>query len=1295
MNTRAFFRWTLSVVGAIGLLGVIGLALNPPVQARVNVVHNWPGAAPCNASLQVCITALPGGDVIHILPGTYTQSVTLNKPVSLIGDDPASTTLFADSFQRVLTVTGNLTASTVISGLTFRGGLLNGAVCPDACGGGILISGTARPMLQNIALVENTAWQGGGLWVDAGPEVVIVEAKIISNLAAHVGGGISSATNVRLINPWIERNHSSDNGGGLDVLGALNVTNGVILSNTASLGGGGARVAAEATLNLGRWEGNVANNFGGGLFASSLIMTGTLFINNEGNGYGGGAYVNGPVQIKDGRFERNRALGFGGAGGLYASELHASGTEFIGNTANGSSTAWGGGAYVAAGVSDLNLVRFENNSALGAAGGLFVGAPVTLTNATLINNLADMGNGGGVYAGGSLFIKDSRLENNFSRAGSGGGAYVQGSAAVANSVFVSNSALLRGGGLLAETGADLLRVEFLHNAGPQSGGGLDVSGPLNIASNIFIGNSSSIGGGVFHTASSDGRVVNSLFARNVGSASGASALHLASTGHVDVIHTTIADPAWVMPDFNPAPAIRIESGSLNITNTIIADHSIGVYNSDGTAYEDYNLFSSVGTIASGLVTPGGHDKYPATPQFANPLNDNYHLRPASEAIDNGTDAGVYLDIDGQPRPIGPGFDIGFDEAAMSIQKMIDSTPNGGTVIIPSGVYTESLTLNRPVSLVGVGIGSTIINAAPNDRVLTVTGNTILPTTQIVSLTLQGGRLGGTCQGLCNGGGVLITDGAYPSFQSVMINDNQAVLGGGLYIQSGGAQLFNSSVVGNQARQSGGGAYVEAANATLEQIGGAFGGNLAIDGAGVFVQEGQFKASGGVLYGNRATNFGGGLLVGSGGSIRTEFTQLISNSANNAGGALLLDIGQAVLQNTTIISSTAYQGGAIYVRDMTGTVASLVGGKVENNTALSYGGGIYAGGSLYITGTRFFGNTAYDGSALEITGTAKARLVNAFIAGNRASGAFPSTNSSVRFDSSGDSVVLHTTFGNATEVLTRALTVNSGVVTVANTIVASYTNGLSQFGGYLIEDYNLFFKTPLTFTGSISNGGHSLIGLDPLFKNPVTGDYHIKGVSPAVNKGLPVSVRRDIDLDARPLGGGFDIGADEASVAGTIPGPNIGGSFTYTTMQNSTINLNVPPGAVTQTTPIYCSLIEPSTVQPPQHLKFAGVLFELDAQLDPLNDSLPGSINFNVPVTVTVSYTDEELAAAGIRDETSMKLYRFEPAVNDWEPIGYRPGETQTLDVNNNLITATLLGFSRLGKMGATTGFEIFLPSVLR
>jgi hypothetical protein len=141
-------------------------------------------------------------------------------------------------------------------------------------------------------------------------------------------------------------------------------------------------------------------------------------------------------------------------------------------------------------------------------------------------------------------------------------------------------------------------------------------------------------------------------------------------------------------------------------------------------------------------------------------------------------------------------------------------------------------------------------------------------------------------------------------------------------------------------------------------------------------------------------------------------------------------------------------------------------------------------------------------------------------------------------------------------------------------------------------------------------------------------------------------------------------------------------------------LNVPPGAVTQTTPIYCSLIETSTVQPPRRFKFAGVLFELDADLDPVN-VLPGSINFNLPVTLTVSYTDEELASAGISDETSLLLYRFEPGANDWKPIGYRPGETQTLDVNNNLITATVLGLSKFGKLGAQGGFDIYLPIILR
>ena len=107
MITKVLGRWLISIAIAVVAISALGLVLNQSsVQARVNAVHDWPGAfSPCDnpVSLQQCIDLVPAGDVIHILPGTYTQSVTLNKPISLIGDNQVSTTLFAEPFQRVLT----------------------------------------------------------------------------------------------------------------------------------------------------------------------------------------------------------------------------------------------------------------------------------------------------------------------------------------------------------------------------------------------------------------------------------------------------------------------------------------------------------------------------------------------------------------------------------------------------------------------------------------------------------------------------------------------------------------------------------------------------------------------------------------------------------------------------------------------------------------------------------------------------------------------------------------------------------------------------------------------------------------------------------------------------------------------------------------------------------------------------------------------------------------------------------------------------------------------------------------
>ncbi|MGH9702401.1 MAG: choice-of-anchor Q domain-containing protein [Candidatus Acidiferrales bacterium] len=76
----------------------------------------------------------------------------------------------------------------------------------------------------------------------------------------------------------------------------------------------------------------------------------------------------------------------------------------------------------------------------------------------------------------------------------------------------------------------------------------------------------------------------------------------------------------------------------------------------GAADEDYNLFFS--TQGSVGFTPGAHSKN-ANPAFVNPAGHDYHLSLTSPAIDAGfTIPFINADFDGNPRPLGPAFDLG-------------------------------------------------------------------------------------------------------------------------------------------------------------------------------------------------------------------------------------------------------------------------------------------------------------------------------------------------------------------------------------------------------------------------------------------------------------------------------------------------------------------------------------------------------------------------------------------------------------------------------------------------------------
>ncbi|MBS1245365.1 MAG: Pectinesterase [Chloroflexi bacterium] len=72
----------------------------------------------------------------------------------------------------------------------------------------------------------------------------------------------------------------------------------------------------------------------------------------------------------------------------------------------------------------------------------------------------------------------------------------------------------------------------------------------------------------------------------------------------------------------------------------------------------------------------------------------------------------------------------------TIQAAIDAAHDGDVVSIPSGTYTESLTVNKTLTLTGVSSATTIIQAVTGQRVITVTAGYDL---RLENLTVTGGQ----------------------------------------------------------------------------------------------------------------------------------------------------------------------------------------------------------------------------------------------------------------------------------------------------------------------------------------------------------------------------------------------------------------------------------------------------------------------------------------------------------------------------------------------------------------------------
>ena len=330
------------------------------------------------------------------------------------------------------------------------------------------------------------------------------------------------------------------------------------------------------------------------------------------------------------------------------------------------SDAGGGMLIEQANARVTNCTIMDNNAgpatttANGLGGGVaLIDSDAELEHNTIGRNTARWGGGVRVISAAPTFRENLIFLNSSLF---GGGMYLVSSSALVEDNSIRRNTSEHGGGLYLSTAAATISSNVIRDNQANVGAGIEINGgdTVLIWGNIIRNNQASSQGGGLRISNSDTDVVNNVVAENEGPTG--AGVYVESSS-LTLRHNTVARN-------NGGDGVGIvvgEDATVAMTNTIIVSHTVGVSVTEGSgATLDATLWGH-GVWANLTDRDGDGDLDIGTvnlwgdPGFLDPDGGDYHLGPASAAIDAGVDAGVNEDIDGDARPLGGGFDIGADE----------------------------------------------------------------------------------------------------------------------------------------------------------------------------------------------------------------------------------------------------------------------------------------------------------------------------------------------------------------------------------------------------------------------------------------------------------------------------------------------------------------------------------------------------------------------------------------------------------------------------------------------------------
>ncbi len=285
---------------------------------------------------------------------------------------------------------------------------------------------------------------GGGIRVNTGAKLTLIDSDLDSNQAGDGGAGASGGSAADAMG------EAGGNGGGIYNQGTTSILRSRIHNGSSGDGRGGA------TDNTTTGEAAGAGGAGGGIFnengATLTITLSKVDLNSTGNGGVGG---NGPGSANGG----NGAQGGNGGG------VGGTGTILIDRSLveNNSTGSGGNGGDSIGGVGG-------NGADGGAGGGIFSSGTLTLLASTVSDNTTGVkgtsgaffgtdgngGSGGGLAynnVGGTLELRNVTVAANAASGDAGGMHIADGTATINNVTLDSNTAIGQGGGLVRSGGA--------------------------------------------------------------------------------------------------------------------------------------------------------------------------------------------------------------------------------------------------------------------------------------------------------------------------------------------------------------------------------------------------------------------------------------------------------------------------------------------------------------------------------------------------------------------------------------------------------------------------------------------------------------------------------------------------------------------------------------------------------------------------------------------------------------------------------------------------------------------------